>query len=71
MKIKKWQIWILKWITKSIVEHGPNHENNIITYYAILFNAAKNEFTEDNLPTIRGFLIDCLNYSFKKKVVEK
>jgi hypothetical protein len=48
--------WILKRIAKAIVVQGFNHQNFITEYYKILIDAARNEFTEDNKPTLDGLL---------------
>lgn len=54
------------WITKKIVIQGYYHRQNIIDYYEILNDAAKNEFIEDNKCTLDRFLDDCFQLSLKK-----
>lgn len=51
--------YLLKHICKRIVVQGFNHKENVIEYYQIMQHAAENEFTEDNKPTLDGFLEDC------------
>ena len=38
---------------------GFDHKQNIIEYYKVMQQAAKEHFTEDNKPTLDGFLTDC------------
>lgn len=58
-KITRFQIKILKWIAKKIVIQGYHHKTNIITYYQILSDAARAEFSEDNKVTLDSFLMEC------------
>ncbi len=51
--------YLLKYICKKLVVQGFDHKQNIIEYYRIMQEAAENEFTEDNKPTLDGFLTDC------------
>jgi len=55
----KLQAWILRKITKVLVRQGPGHKSNITQYYQIMYDAAKNEFSEDNKPTFDSFLDEC------------
>jgi hypothetical protein len=41
----------LKRISKELVLQGFDHKDNITEYFKIMIEAARNEFTEDNLPT--------------------
>lgn len=54
------------WITKKIVIQSFDHRQNIIDYYEILNDAARNEFIEDNNCSIDKFLDDCFQLSLKK-----
>ncbi len=58
-KITKLQIKILKWIARKIVVQSYCHENNIIMYYKIVTDAAREEFREDNKFTLDHFLSEC------------
>ena len=60
-KITRFQKKILSWIAKKIVTQGFYHQSNIVDYFSIIKSAAENEFTEDNQPTLNGFLDDCYN----------
>lgn len=51
--------YLLKMICKRIVIQGFDHKRNIVEYYKILHEAATEQFTEDNRPTLDGFLTDC------------
>lgn len=50
--------WLLIKLLKRIVRQG-NHRRRIIDFYRLLVFAARREFTEDNKPTLDGFLKDC------------
>ncbi len=50
---------LLKWICRKLVIQGPAHRANIIAYYRIMREAAEQEFTEDNKPTLDAFLGEC------------
>lgn len=52
------QKWLLTKIAKKIVIQGT-HRKRIIDFYSICINAARNEFTEDNKPTLDDFLSKC------------
>lgn len=58
-KITSLQIKILTWIAKKIVIQSHHHKSNIITYYKILKDAARDEFSEDNKVTLNSFLTEC------------
>lgn len=60
-RITKFETWVLKRIAKRIVTQGFYHTENIETYYGIIKEAAEIQFTEDNKPTLDGFLEDCFN----------
>ena len=48
----------LKNLVRKVVIQG-NHKYRITEYNKILIDAARKEFTEDNKPTLNGFLEDC------------
>lgn len=50
---------MLKTICALLVVQGPKHRQNIIDYYKMMYEAAQNEFTEDNKPTLDDFLREC------------
>ncbi len=60
---------VLKYICKRIVVQGFNHKAYITEYYQIMQAAAENEFTEDNKPTLDGFLDDCFLQARKDSVI--
>jgi hypothetical protein len=49
----------LKRICKRIVVQGYDHKDNVTEYYRMMQEAVESEFTEDNKPTLNGFLDDC------------
>ena len=55
--MNKLQKWILVKIARKIVIQG-NHRRQIVEFYRILIDAARNEFTEDTKPTLDCFLED-------------
>jgi hypothetical protein len=59
--INKFQKWMLRAMFRGLFTQGPHHESNIIAVYSIVTETARNEFTEDNQPTLNGFLEDCHN----------
>ncbi len=58
-KITRFQKKILSWIAKKIVIQSWHHRSNIIEYFKVMKDAAENEFTEDNAPTLNDFLDGC------------
>jgi len=64
-QITKLQIRILKWIAEKIVIQSHHHQNNIIEYYKILADAAREEFREDNDASLNSFLTECFKKSLK------
>jgi len=57
--ITSFQKWLLRVIAKKIVIQSHVHKQNIIEYYGILTEAAREEFREDNKITIDDFLVEC------------
>lgn len=53
------QRFLLRRLARELVVQGPSHQGNITEYYAILAEAARVEFIEDNKPTLDGFLLEC------------
>lgn len=53
------QRWMLKRIARDLVRQGPMHSERITEYYRIMAAAAREEFTEDNRPTLSAFLREC------------
>ena len=53
----------LKGIFKKAVIQGHDHTRNIERIYKLLREAAEEEFTEDNAPTLDGFLLECFEKS--------
>ena len=64
-KITNLQLRILHWIAKKIVRQSHYHKNNIIDYYRVIAEAARDEFTEDNKFTLDDFLKECHEASLK------
>jgi len=66
MKVSKLHKLALEYIAKKIVVQGPNHKDNLIEYYKIIQDAAKNEFTEDNITTLENFLKEAHEEAIKQ-----
>ncbi len=57
----------LSWFDKFIIERalarlvtqGPFHKHRITEFYRMVTRAARDQFTEDNKPTLDDFLIEC------------
>lgn len=47
----------MKSAKKTVIQGG--HRDRIIGFYAALIDAARDEFSEDNKPTLDAFLEDC------------
>ena len=59
--LTKFQQWVLERIARNLVVQGPEHQQNIVQMYRIIYNAAKDQFTEDNKPTLDEFLQECFD----------
>lgn len=57
--------WLLRYVARRIVVQGPSHKRNIEEYYAIMTEAARNEFSEDNVPTLDLLLTECHRESLR------
>lgn len=66
MAITTLQRWFLKRITREVVRQG-NHRSRIIEFYRLLVDAAREEFTEDNKPTLDCFLEECHREALESK----
>ena len=55
--------WFLKQVFKKQVRQGVFHHANIIELYTMIGNAARDEFHEDNDPTLKHFLKECFDSS--------
>lgn len=50
--------WLLKRLIAEQVIQGWDHDERIEGLFCLIQEAALNEFTEDNLPTINSYLRD-------------
>lgn len=66
-RITTFQIMLLEWIAKKIVIQSDQHKSNIIRYYKILTDAARDQFSEDNKITLDDFLTECHQKSLEIK----
>ena len=48
--------WVLFYICKKLVKQGFDHGYNIESYYAVMLQAAREEFIEDNDLTLIPYL---------------
>lgn len=58
-KVSWFERWMLKRIAKRITTQSPWHEANISYYFWVIERAARDEFNEDNDPTLNDFLDEC------------
>jgi hypothetical protein len=58
----------LEKISDRLTIQSPFHESNIEEYFRIMIQAANEEFTEDNDPTLHGFLKDCFDRAIQKEL---
>ncbi len=59
MILTKFQNWILTKICKKLVIQSPLHKRRITEYYQVMYNAAREHFTEDNHYSLETFLAEC------------
>ena len=52
------QQWLLRIVAEDAVIQSHHHQDNIKKYYQIVYNAAKEEFNEDNDITLKSLLLE-------------
>jgi len=62
--------YILRWICKKLIIQGRFHDAIVTALYQIIREAAAEEFTEDNVPTLNGFLEDCFEIPNQEAICE-
>ncbi len=62
--MNKFHKWLLKRIAKDVVVQG-NHVKRVEEFNKILIDAAREQFTEDNKPTVDMFLRTCFELALK------
>jgi len=50
------ELWLVKRIIKREVIQGFDHDRRIFRLYLMIIDACRDEFSEDNKPTLDGFL---------------
>lgn len=60
------QRWIFRNIVPSQVRQGPHHRERIIEMYSVIVEEAREEFREDNIPTLDAFLRECHEEALRK-----
>ena len=63
--MNKFEQWFLKRVYKREVRQGYDHPERIQNLYRMINDACREEFTEDNEPTIRCALRDWFDDSLK------
>ena len=58
-KLCGWKLLLFRYIVRDAVIQSRHHEDNICDMYQVIGEETRRQFTEDNLPTLRGFLNDC------------
>lgn len=61
------ELWIFKRILKSEIKQGYFHREKIINLYALIREAADNEFTEDTESELDDYCLNLFNRSQKTK----
>lgn len=61
--IRFFQWRMLRSIAQRLVVQSTEHRGDIKKYYGILADAARREFTEENKPSLDGFLRECFEES--------
>jgi len=56
--MNRFELWILKGIIRKTVRQG-DHYGRITAFYKLVADAARQEFTEDNKPTLDQLLKEC------------
>jgi hypothetical protein len=51
----------LQKIAQRLTIQSFDHKQNITEYFKIMIKASREEFTEDNNPTLKHFLEECFN----------
>jgi len=62
-RITKFQMFVLDWVARKIVIQSHEHKRNIVQYYKIVADAARDQFREDNRYTLNDFLDECFKES--------
>lgn len=61
-------------LTKNYIKdqvHQGGHEDRIIALYRMIYEAAKEQFNEDNKPTLDSFLLECFEASLRPIGISK
>jgi len=61
------QKYIIRKVAEKVMSQGFFHRHLIIEFYGILIESARNEFTEDTVPTLNEFLTHCHDEALRKK----
>jgi hypothetical protein len=58
-QVMEWiKLWLLERIIREMVVQGFDHQRNVVKIYYIVAESCRDEFTEDNKPTLDSFLIE-------------
>ena len=60
-KMNKLQKWILRLIFKDIIAQSPEHKNNLIRTFQILYEEMDIQFSEETCFCHEAFLKECLS----------
>ena len=58
--------WFMKRIIKKEVRQGYDHDKRITAMYGMLMDAMRDEFTEDNIPTLNYNATEWFNNALLK-----
>lgn len=62
----KFEQWFLRRVIRKEVRQGYDHALRITLLYTMIREAAEQEFSEDNVPTLNDFLTERFTYSLRK-----
>jgi len=54
--VNKFETWFFKRVISRELIQGPEHRRNIVSLYGMIVYAARDEFKEDNKPSLDSFL---------------
>jgi len=64
--VNRFQRWYMKRIVKNEIKQGQRHFQRTKAMMEIIVDAWKEEFYEDNLPTTKAVLHECLESAINK-----
>lgn len=63
MRMNKLENWFMKRIIRKMVIQSLHNDARISYLYEMIYDACRNEYFEDNIPTLESFLQECFDYA--------